>query len=201
MPASRRLAAWSEALALDLHERGHVVSVVNPHRIREQLGQSEGLRTKTDAVDAALIARFCETIVRRRGNRPSPPYGHCRRWCVVVRASLRCVPKNSIERKARRSTRRWQVRWKRTLACLNGQIAAIDEQIDRIIDDEPRMRGHRELLESIPGIARRTATTILGEIPDLAEFRNVKAVAAQAGLSQASAVGHEPGSQSTEQGW
>src|SRR5579872_3115444 len=49
---------WSEALALHLHTGGHTVSIVNPHRIRA-FGQSEGLRAKTDAADAALIARYC----------------------------------------------------------------------------------------------------------------------------------------------
>jgi transposase len=50
---------FEEALALDLHERGITVSVVNPSRIKA-FAQSELLRTKNDAVDAALIARFCK---------------------------------------------------------------------------------------------------------------------------------------------
>ena len=173
---------WSEALALDLHERGHVVSVVNPHRIKT-FGQSEGLRTKTDAVDAALIARFC------RAHRPpawEPPEPAVRALQALVRRRQSLVEMRTQELNRAQGP---QVdaavasSLEAHVAYLNGQIAAIDEQIDRIIDDDPRMRGHRELLESIPGIARRTATTILGEIPDLAEFRNVKAVAAQAGLS------------------
>jgi transposase len=49
---------FDEALAFDLHERGIVISVVNTSRIKS-LAQSKFLRTKTDRVDAALIARFC----------------------------------------------------------------------------------------------------------------------------------------------
>jgi len=49
---------FSEALALHLHEAGHKVSIVNPARVKA-FAQSELLRTKNDAVDAALIARFC----------------------------------------------------------------------------------------------------------------------------------------------
>ena len=52
--------AYWEALALYLHELGQRVSVVNPARIKA-FAQSELLRTKTDAVDAALIARFCKS--------------------------------------------------------------------------------------------------------------------------------------------
>ncbi len=53
---------WSEDLALALHEAGHVVSLVNPMRIKA-FAKSEMLRTKTDRIDAALIARFCRTHV------------------------------------------------------------------------------------------------------------------------------------------
>jgi transposase len=52
--------SYGEALALYLHGLGHRVSVVNPARIKA-FAQSELLRTKTDAVDAALIARFCKS--------------------------------------------------------------------------------------------------------------------------------------------
>ncbi len=52
--------AYWEALALYLHGLDRHVSVVNPARIKA-FAQSELLRTKTDAVDAALIARFCKS--------------------------------------------------------------------------------------------------------------------------------------------
>ena len=50
--------SYVEALALHLHGQGHTVSLVNPSRVKA-FGESELIRTKTDAVDAALIARFC----------------------------------------------------------------------------------------------------------------------------------------------
>jgi len=52
--------AYWEALALYLHGLEQHVSVINPARIKA-FAQSELLRTKTDAVDAALIARFCKS--------------------------------------------------------------------------------------------------------------------------------------------
>ena len=53
-------AYWEALAALHLHGLGKRVSVVNPARIKA-FAQSELLRTKTDAVDAALIARFCKS--------------------------------------------------------------------------------------------------------------------------------------------
>ena len=52
--------SYWEALALYLHRLEQRVSVVNPARIKA-FAQSELLRAKTDAVDAALIARFCKS--------------------------------------------------------------------------------------------------------------------------------------------
>jgi transposase len=51
--------SYWEPLALHLHGLERRVSVINPARIKA-FAQSELLRTKTDAVDAALIARFCK---------------------------------------------------------------------------------------------------------------------------------------------
>lgn len=52
---------YGSALAQFLYEAGHIVSIVNPARIKG-FAKGELLRTKTDKVDAALIARFCAAI-------------------------------------------------------------------------------------------------------------------------------------------
>ena len=49
---------YAEAVAVWLYEHGHLVSVVNPARVKAY-GESELVRAKTDRVDAGLIARFC----------------------------------------------------------------------------------------------------------------------------------------------
>src|SRR5215213_4947055 len=49
---------YYEALAAYLHGEGHAVSVVHPAAIKAY-AQSRLSRTKTDRLDAALIAGFC----------------------------------------------------------------------------------------------------------------------------------------------
>jgi transposase len=51
---------YGEALAGYLHDAGHTVSVVNPAAIKA-FAASRLSRTKTDRVDAELIARYCHT--------------------------------------------------------------------------------------------------------------------------------------------
>ena len=49
---------YGESLSLFLHQAGHTVSVVNPAAVKA-FAASRLSRTKTDRVDAELIARFC----------------------------------------------------------------------------------------------------------------------------------------------
>ena len=92
---------WSEALAVDLHSRGHLVSIVNPARIKA-FGQSEGIRTKTDAVDAAVIARFCQS---QRPAAWTPPKPAVRPLQALVRrrqSLVECARRSSFGCKDRR---------------------------------------------------------------------------------------------------
>ncbi len=78
-----------------------------------------------------------------------------------------------------------------TLSHLDREITRVEREIDQLFDRYPPLRQQRELLTSIPGIGETTAARILGEMPNIAEFRDVKAVAAYAGLSPRH---HESGS-------
>ena len=62
---------YGEDLAIYLHEAGHSVSIVNPARIKG-FAQSELIRTKTDKIDAGIIARFCLAMRPETWIPPSP---------------------------------------------------------------------------------------------------------------------------------
>ncbi len=173
---------WSEAVALTLHEAGHVVSIVNPSRVKA-FAQSEMLRTKTDAVDAALIARFC------RMHRPDPcvpPAPEILALRGLVRqyqslTQMRVDEENRLG--APTLTTAVGASIESVVEHLTDELKRVDRQIAQLFDDHPPLRKQRDLLTSIPGIAETTAARILGEMPNIAEFRDVKAVAAFAGLS------------------
>lgn len=54
-------STYGEKLAMCMHDAGHIVSIVNPARIKG-FAHSELVRTKNDKVDAGLIARFCRVM-------------------------------------------------------------------------------------------------------------------------------------------
>ncbi len=173
---------FEESLALVLHELNHIVSIVNPSQVKS-FGQSELLRTKTDAVDAALIARFC------RAHRPeawTPPAPEIRALQALVRRysnvqDLLVAEKNRLE--AGRVDDAVGRSLHAVVAFLEQELKTVDREIRELIDRHPPLRRQRELLVSIPGIGELTASRILGEMPNVTEYRNAKAVAAFAGLS------------------
>jgi transposase len=62
---------YGEELATFLHNAGHTVSVVNPARIKG-FAQSMARRTKTDKVDAKVIAHFCQALQPVPWSPPAP---------------------------------------------------------------------------------------------------------------------------------
>jgi transposase len=173
---------YSEALATVLYDAGHVVSIVNPSRVKA-FGKTEMVRTKTDKVDAALIARFCQL------HQPEPwtplPLNIREIQALSRRLDglidMRTQELNRLE--APGNVEAVKISLRKSIAWFDAEIAKIERELQQLINDDPDMRNKRELLLSIDGIGERTADRILGEMPHLEEFRNSKAVAAYVGLS------------------
>lgn len=172
---------YGEALATHLADRGHVVSVVNPARIKGY-AQSELSRTKTDQVDAALIARFCQALC------PQP-------W----------FPLSIEERELRHLVRRlWDLQEMRQMeanrrssgvyssevtASLETMILNLDEEIKRTkrlirdhVNQHPGLKQKKDLMITIPGIGELSAAEILAEMGGIA-FESARKLAAYAGLT------------------
>lgn len=173
--------AYWEALALYLHGLGRCVSVVNPARIKA-FAQSELLRTKTDAVDAALIARFC---MSQNPEPWVPPPPEIRILQALMRhyehLKVTRVQQSVYEQSSESAVVKASIR--EVIATLDAQIAQVEREIRRHFDDHPDLKRKRDLLRSIPGIGETTAGSLLAEIPHLDRFDSAKAVAAFAGLS------------------
>lgn len=171
---------WSEELAADLHAHGHTVSVVNPLAIKA-FGQSELSRTKTDKADAELIARFCLAMHPGPWQPPAPTQ---RRLQQLARRRMALDDMRTQEKNRLQGPGVSEVvdSIETTLGFLDEQVDDIDQQMRELINDDPTLRGRRDLLESIPGVGERLAVTLLGELPNINQFRSGKAVAAFAGL-------------------
>ena len=170
-----------EALSLCLHQAGQRVSVVNPAAIKAFAG-SRLSRTKTDRVDAELIARFC---LAQQPADWTPPVVEVRELQALVRRlesliEMRVMEENRLSSGISVEVVRASV--EEHLAYLNEQIKRTEELIRKHIDANPTLKQQSQLLDSIPGIAATTAALLLSEITDITQYRSARQVAAYAGL-------------------
>jgi transposase len=146
---------YERALARFLFDAGHVVSIVNPARIRGQ-AQSELKRAKTDPVDAGVIARFCREKQPEAWSPPPPEIEVLR--ALLARLddlqAMRVAEANRLETAPDVAT---HTSIEAMLKVLDAEIARIRAEIDRHIDTHPDLKRDRELLDSIPGIGPQTA--------------------------------------------
>lgn len=72
--------------------------------------------------------------------------------------------------------------WKKLLKDFKNEIKNIENSLDELFENNPELKQRRENLQTIPGIGKTTATSILAESPDLSSFKSPRQYAAYAGL-------------------
>lgn len=171
---------YGEDLALFLHEAGHTVSIVNPARIKG-FAQSELIRTKTDKIDAGIIARF-SLAMKPEPWIPPPP--EIRSLRALVRRADSLIDMLTQE-KNRLGTAHESVvpLVKEHIAYLNQEIEKVRNQIADLIDRDSDLKQKKKLLLSIPGIGKVTVAAILAELYNLDRFTHVRELVAFIGLA------------------
>jgi transposase len=171
---------WEE-VAEALHKAGYRVSVVNPVRIKGY-AMSQLRRSKTDPLDGDVIADFCRTQEPEAWTPPTPEQKKLR---ALVR-HLEALKKSRTQQLNRLGTcRDDEVRTslETMLTTIKAEIEAVKARIAELIDQNPDLKEKKELLVSIKGIGEKTAVHILAEMYDLANYKNAKAAAADAGVT------------------
>jgi transposase len=177
-----------EAVAAYLSEAGHTVSVVNPAQIKA-FGASQLVRTKTDKADARLIAAFCATHQPLAWVPPTVSVRELR--ALIGRRDalevMRTQEKNRLQ-VARDSVR---VTIEEHLTYLDKAITEMDRAIRQKVDDDPDLKQQYRLLDSVPGLGKKTIPLLLSHYGGSARFDCAKQAVAFAGLDPRQ---HESGS-------
>jgi transposase len=171
---------WEE-VAERSHEAGYEVSVVNPARIKGY-ALSQLRRSKTDPLDADVIADFCRT---QQPQLWQPPSEAERKLRALVRHREGLKKSRTQERNRLATCRDEEVQasLETVLATLEAEIQRVEERLDTFFDDHPDLKKKRDLLASIKGFGRKTATLLLAEMYDLERYESAKAAAADAGVT------------------
>jgi len=180
---------YQRPVAHFLYERGLTVSVVNPLRT-SAYAESQLSRSKTDKVDARLLARFC------RREEPSP-------WepPPSEQKSLKKMTRGLEQLKKERDRLKNQIHQSEhptvtgslesVLESVNEQIGQLEKAIDKHVESTDTLARDRDLLETIPGVGSTTAALVLAELGDPERSESARQAAAYAGLTPSH---HESGS-------
>lgn len=172
---------YGEAIAEYLVDAGYTVSVVNPGQIKA-FGRSALVRTKTDGVDALMIAQFC------RAHQPpawAPPPEKIRNFRAMLRrrealVDMITAEKNRLEAASGKEVRR-SIR--AVLKALGAELATLEVEINDHADSDPELRDTIDRLDEIPGVGTITAMKIVAETNSFRVCRTAQELVAYAGLN------------------
>lgn len=178
---------WEE-VAVFLANHEYTVSVINPAQIKA-FGASRLVRTKTDKVDAKLIADFCKERAPDVWQAPSISEQSLR--ALVLRV-------DALQEMRTQESNRLEVARAVVKADISAHIEWLDKEIDGLvkkirshIKDDPDMKDRRDLLDSITGVGERPIAMLLAYSVQPERFENARQVTAFAGLDPRH---HESGS-------
>jgi len=145
------------------------VSRIEPGRIRG-FARSEGIKAKTDPIDALVIQRFAQAKAPAATPAPSAEVQALAAWMdrrqQLVEEATR--EKNRIQN----CPKILQPSHKKHLQFLEKQIASIDAEIAELIDNSPEMTAKLSILTEVVGVGAITAQTLLGFLPELGQVKS-----------------------------
>lgn len=165
---------------LALWRQGCPCAIANPRAVR-RFAEAMGYLEKTDRIDARMIAGFAAT---RRLKPMAPPSPEQQRLAALA-TRLRQVTTDLGVQKQRLHTTCEPLALaslKETIAFFNRQIKALAEEIGTLIAADPLWQALDATLRSVKGVADRTVTRILAELPEIGTLSN-RAIAKLAGLA------------------
>jgi len=172
---------YERAVARCLVEAGFRVHVLDPAQVRSF---ARGLRrhAKTDAIDAAMIARcLAATIDEAVPYRPDP---HAERLAALVAFRARLVAEAAALRGYRDTVEEAMVRRMvaARIAGLKLAVARLDSEIAALIASTDRFAARARMLLSVPGVGPVLTATLIAQLPELGRI-GAKAVAALVGVA------------------
>lgn len=155
------------------------VARVNPKRVRE-FAKASGRLAKTDQLDARILVQFGEAL--RPAVTPLPSEQEQELAALLNRrrqlVDMRVMEKNRLHSAAKSNLPRIQ----KHLDWLDDEIAAIEQDLSDFIQKTPAWAEKDDLLQSVPGIGKISARTLLAEMPELGTIDRKK-IAALVGVA------------------
>jgi len=160
-------------------QAGLSVSVINPLHMR-RFASAAGKLAKSDQLDAKLIAHYGAALTPEATAQKPPK--ECLISDLLARRSQ--LLEMSTKEKNRLSIlpKALHAGLERHLKQLKTEVARIEKQLDKAVDQTPEWREKRDLLLSVNGVGKVLTYTLLSDLPELGQL-NRKEIAALVGVA------------------
>jgi transposase len=172
--------AYHHAFERRLGQAGLPLVKVNPLQAR-RFAEAIGQRAKTDAVDAAMLARFGALVQLPPRVLISETLDAMKELLVARRALVKDRVAALNRDQVLRSPLLKRLADQR-LRQIERQLATVDAALRELCRGDADLRARLDILVSIPGIGELTALTMLIEMPELGSLEH-KCIASLAGLA------------------
>ena len=166
---------YERGVVLALHQAGLAVSVINPRQVRD-FARACGRLAKTDAIDAALLARYGAAL------RPAPdpaPAADSAEFAELVRArqDLVALITDEINRREHATLPALLKLSRARQRQLEKQLSTLDALITDHIRRDAALKAKSERLQQVAGVGCVSAFTFLALLPELGTLRDSQAAA------------------------
>lgn len=177
---------YSLDVSLVLHRLPQVeLSVINP-RMARRFAQSLGERSKTDPVDARVLAEYAA----RMPLQPWTPPGAAALKLRGMTRAIEALVRTQTQGKNRQHALAASTALPRVVAqelarhekYLRHRIEQLRKQARRVVEADPQLQRQWRRLQSVPGIGEASALAILGEIAALPATLDARQWVAHSGL-------------------
>lgn len=171
---------FETVVAAGLAGAGLPVVVVNPAQVRHY-ARALGERTKTDPVDARVIALF---VAATQPELRALPDEATQLLSDLVGRRRQIVEMIAAERQRQKRVRTTRLvkSITRLIMALERELGEINSEIDDSVRGSPVWREAEDLLTSVPGVGPTTARTLLAQMPELGRLDRGR-IASLAGLA------------------
>ena len=143
---------------------GLAIAVINPRQARD-FAKAIGVLAKTDKVDALVLARFAEAV--------KPPVRALKADEVLQLAAILTRRRQLIEMITAEGNRQASAatgiakQIRQHISWLEKRLKEADDDLDQSIRSSPLWQHKAEIMQSIPGVGRVTATSLLADVPEI----------------------------------
>jgi transposase len=160
---------------------GLPVVIVNPTRVRD-FAKSQGIRAKTDTLDARLIARFAHSSADRLFPRPLPDEMQQRLQALLERRRQLLEMLVTEQHRLTRAPSPMRPSLTEHITWLKERLGTLETELQELLAQHTPWREQHARLCSVPGVGALTALTLLADLPELGQL-NRQQIAALVGVA------------------